>query len=101
MDGLDGMKQWRCKNGHVLGIVQRVKVSERWTTRLMLFRQAIDLEAARNFDDVEVIANIEGTTLDVRCSVCNAVRSWYIGEAALERLIERITKVRGNNEPPG
>jgi len=93
MDGLDGLKQWKCEHGHVLGVIRREAVSANGSTyhatRLMLFRQAIDLDAGAMLD-VDVIALIEGTTLDVRCSVqgCGATRTWWIGEAALERLME-------------
>lgn len=40
---------------------------------------------------VDVIALVEGTPLDVRCSVpgCGCARTWWTGENALERLIER------------
>ncbi len=62
-------------------------------TRLLLFRQAIDQEPGY-LQDVDVIAVIEGTTLDVRCSVpgCGASRTWWIGEAAMEKLMERTNK---------
>jgi hypothetical protein len=91
-DGLDGMKQWKCKNGHVLGVIQRVKTGNGHVTRLMLFRDAIDLKANGQAKEIDVIANIEGTTLDVRCSVarCGEVRSWFMGEDAMERLVEQM-----------
>jgi hypothetical protein len=98
MDGrLDGLKQWKCKNNHLLGIVDRVAVSgnvgKYHVARLILFRHAIDLDPTSSLvlDDVDVIGNIEGTVMDIRCSVpgCGEVRTWYLGEAALERLIEK------------
>lgn len=95
MDGLDGLRQWKCSGGHVLGVVRRVAVSANGSTtyhatRLMLFRDAIDLDAGAMLA-VDVIAIIEGTTLDVRCSVCGAMRSWWMGADALERLVARVT----------
>ncbi len=98
--GSDILKPWKCKNGHTLGVVQRVEASRQicgrpvryHTTRLLLYRQAVDL-AAESPQDVEVIACIEGTTLDVRCSCCGAVRSWYEGEAVLEAFLDALRKV--------
>lgn len=88
-----GVKEWKCPRGHTLGIVKRIKIqtetSSGHISRLMLFRQAIDREAV-DPENVDVIANVEGTALEIRCSVCGEVRPWYIGADALERLIEKI-----------
>lgn len=97
MDGkLDKLKQWTCANGHVLGVIRRDRdVTENgrefWVSRLMLFRQAVDLEAVRA-ENVDVMALIEGTTLDVKCSVpgCGCSRTWWAGDDAYERLMERV-----------
>lgn len=98
MDGklLDDARQWTCKNGHLLGIVERVPVSNNGAkyhvARLILFRQAIDLDpkSSVSLADVDVIGNIEGTVMDIRCSVpgCGEVRTWFMGAAALERFLE-------------
>lgn len=90
----DQPKQWRCPKGHVLGIVERVKRTNGsgksyHLSRLMLFRQAIDADCAA---EVDVMAVVEGTALDIRCSVCGAVRPWYIGQDALGGLLEKIGK---------
>jgi len=53
----------------------------------MLFRQAIDVDCAA---EVDVISVVEGTALDIRCSVCGAMRPWYMGEDALEGLMGGI-----------
>jgi hypothetical protein len=90
----ENIKRWKCPKGHVLGLVERVKVEGRATpnghvlhvSRLMLFRQAIDADADP-LEDVDVIAAVEGTALEIRCSVCGEVRPWYIGADAMERLI--------------
>ncbi len=94
MDGkIDKLKQWKCENGHVLGIVDRVQASNNGTkyhiSRLMLFRQAIDLDPVSSVTlaDVDVIANIEGTVMDIRCSCCSLIRTWWMGDAALERFL--------------
>jgi hypothetical protein len=93
-----GLKQWKCPNGHVLGVVERVKAGQEHVTRLMLFRQALDIgeKEGELMQDVDVIANIEGTILDVRCSVpgCGQIRSWFAGEDALARMVERVQAAR-------
>lgn len=101
MDGrLDGLKHWKCENGHVLGIVNRVQVSNNGTkyhvSQLMLFRQAIDLDPVSSvkLQDVDVIANIEGTVMDIRCSCCSSIRTWWMGAATLERFMESRERVK-------
>lgn len=81
-------RRWRCKNGHTLGVTRRARVDGHHVTRLELFRQAVgeDLEA------VDVMAVVEGTVLDVRCSVCGATRTWVVGSAALERLLDDVKR---------
>lgn len=93
MDGkMDELKQWKCENGHVLGVVERVRATSNgvkyYVSRLMLFRQAID-EESFVLKDVDVIANIEGTVMDIRCSCCSTVRTWWMGAASLERFLEK------------
>jgi len=99
---LDGLKQWKCKNNHLLGIVERVHVSSDRgkynVSRLILFRQAIDIDptSTASLADVDVIGNIEGTVMDIRCSIpgCGEVRTWWMGEAALDMfLASRMVKV--------
>jgi hypothetical protein len=89
-----GVKEWHCKNGHLLGLVKRVKIElpdgmALHVSRLLLFRQAVDREAV-NLEEIDVIAAVEGTALEIRCSVCGEVRPWYIGADAMERLLEKI-----------
>jgi hypothetical protein len=79
----------------VLGVVKRVPVSANgrkyYATRLILFREAVDPDTG-NLQEGDIIAEVEGTTLHVRCSVpgCKATRTWWIGDAGMERLLERV-----------
>lgn len=67
------MVAWRCRRGaHVMGQVQR---NGRGIPQLYLYRQAVDLDAAE-LAEVEVMAIVEGLVMDVRCSVCGAIRTW-------------------------
>ena len=86
MDGtLGNLKVWKCGKGHVLGLVRRDRNKtkeqrEFWVSRLMLFRQALD--ETEDVEQADVIALIEGTTLDVKCSVpgCGRARTWWTRE---------------------
>jgi hypothetical protein len=89
------VKEWKCKKGHVLGVVRRVQVSLSGRTyhvaKLFLYRHAIDMQA----DDpaeVDVIGPVEGSGGPFQCDVegCGQERKWEIGEDALERLLEKI-----------
>jgi len=99
-----GVKEWHCKNGHLLGLVKRVRIKlpdgmALHVSRLLLFRQAVDREAV-NLEEIDVIAAVEGTALEIRCSVCGEVRPWYIGADAMERLIEKIGGTPPLASPP-
>jgi hypothetical protein len=92
MNQVDGLKQWQCSKGHVLGVVERASFTTRsghsgHVSRLMLYRHAIDLDQ-QNPTEVEVIGALEGTMLHIRCDVpgCGEIRTWEIGADALERL---------------
>jgi hypothetical protein len=89
---MDGLKQWKCPKGHLLGVVERASFTTQaghcgHVSRLMLYRQAIPIDQAM---EVDVIAVVEGTALNVRCSICGEVRPWIIGEDAIERLIGKL-----------
>lgn len=89
--------KWLCqgKAGHVLGVSVRVKVEVKirgqkriyYIDRLMKLRNAIDPQAEEPAE-VEVDCEVEGTTYDIRCTVCGARRTWWMGEAALTRFLE-------------
>jgi hypothetical protein len=97
--------KWLCqqgKAGHVLGIKVRVRVEAEirgrkkvyYVDRLIKLRNAIDPQAEQPAE-VEVDCEIEGTTYDIRCTVCGARRTWWMGEAALDRFLEGRKKRGG------
>ena len=86
---MDELKQWKCKRGHVLGVVQRVKVDGFHVSRLMLFRHAIDLDENAAMADVDVIGTVEGIMEDIKCDVpgCNMKRTWHLGVDVVEKVV--------------
>lgn len=82
---MDGLKEWRCKNGHILGQVKR---NGRGIRQLLLYRHAVNLEADQP-EEVDVIGYLEGTMMNIQCDVagCGEVRTWEIGKDAIERVI--------------
>jgi hypothetical protein len=100
---MDELEQWKCKNGHMLGVVERVKVDNsqggpRYIRRLILFRHAIDLSQPSP-EEVDVIGLLEGSMLYIRCDVegCGKVRPWKMGADVLERILETL----GASPTPG
>jgi hypothetical protein len=90
---MEQMKPWQCEkeSGHVLGWVRRNGSGIR---QLMLLRQAVDLSEAAPAD-VDVIAIIEGgPVMEIRCSICERVRSWYPDQEQLDRLVNRVLASR-------
>lgn len=78
------MKEWKCQRGHVLGYVKWKGHSE---SQLHVLREAIDL-VAETPAEPDVVAIMEGyVSATVKCSCCNAIRTWAPGSEALEKLI--------------
>jgi hypothetical protein len=88
---MDEMKPWKCKNGHTLGVVVRNGSGVR---QLLLYRQAVNLTPqppsldGKGECEVDVMAIVEGHVMDVRCSICESLRTWVPGEEALKKLLE-------------
>lgn len=77
------LKQWQCKNNHVLGVI-------RWngndTPQLMLYRHAVDLLADKPAEVDLMIGPLVGN-MPVQCDICNDVKPWEISVDALAELI--------------
>jgi hypothetical protein len=91
LDGksLNGLKHWRDAKGHVLGVIEHVRVKVQvdgvnaryHTPRLLLFREAVDVEAEVPAQ-IDVAGTVEGRTLFSlawRCSVpgCGCIKEWF------------------------
>ena len=93
MDKLDGnaiyderFRHWKCDKDHLMGVVERVRETLRvngktlryFTTRLLLFRQAVDLGADVPAE-IDVAGFGDGRILSIvwRCSVCGGIREWH------------------------
>lgn len=106
MDKLDGtlignMKQWRCdKNkNHVLGVIERkeVKLEVRelklryFTSRLIIFRNAIDVNAEIP-TEIDVAGDLDGKILSMvwRCSVqgCGCLKEWHPDDVVVDYLVK-------------
>jgi len=94
---MDEMKPWKCRNGHTLGVVVRNNSGVR---QLLLYRKAVNLtprppsRSGKGVDEVDVMAIVEGHVMDVRCSICECLRTWVPGEEALRKLLERARAMR-------
>ena len=83
---MDGLKPWVCRKcSAVLGQVKR---NGRGVRHLMLYRHAVNLKA-ESPAEVEVIGYLEGTMTDIVCDVCGAVRTWAMGQEALEKAVRK------------
>lgn len=102
MDNLDGkslnedrFKQWRCEQGHVMGVTERVKVALRagtttikyFTTRLSIFQNSVDMEADVPAE-IEVSSVLDGRILSMvhRCSICHSIKEWHPEPRVVELL---------------
>jgi len=91
------LKQWQCKNGHILGMIQ---FNGNGSPQLMLYRHAIDMEAEKPAEVELMIGPLIGK-MPVLCDVpsCGEVKLWDISDQALAELIvslrpERLERVQ-------
>lgn len=69
------LKQWHCKNNHVLGVIVRNGSGK---PVLELYRHAVDLKAEQPAE-VDVIGVLSGGMKHIRCDVpdCGDVQVWH------------------------
>ena len=83
------LKEWKCKHGHILGVVRRQPVSNNgrtyYVTQLMSYRHAVDMASDHSVDVDLIIGPIEGSAGPFQCDVpgCGCKRPWIMGEAAM------------------
>jgi hypothetical protein len=75
------MKQWQCRNHHILGFI-------RWNgnglPQLMVLRKALDMQAD-HLDEVDLLGPLDGR-MPIRCSICDDVQVWTISVESLVAL---------------
>jgi len=101
-------KHWRCDRNkeHILGVIERVQVNvllddgstlKYYTTRLLIFRAAVDLRAEAPAK-IAVAGTLDGKMLSMtwECSVpgCECIKEWHPDEGALEWLKKRYASQR-------
>lgn len=106
LDGkrLDKMKQWKCANGHLMGVYEHAKADvtvekktlHYHTVKLIIFRQAINMES-EPLVDVDAAGTIYGRMLlgfSWKCSVpgCGCIREWSPDDEALDWLKKRFER---------
>jgi hypothetical protein len=86
MDGRTG-KLWMCRKdqGHVLGIILSTRMDDHFVDQLVLFRHAVLPEFVT--EEGTVMATVEGTMHNIECDLCHTKRTWWMGEAALDRFM--------------
>jgi len=103
MDGIlsDGRKgkMWLCRKntGHVLGLVVSCKRNGATLDSMVIFRHAVEVA---DVAAAVVLGSVDSMN-DIECDICNAKRTWHIGEAALDRFIEKRqmrSEVKNENE---
>jgi hypothetical protein len=67
--------------------------------KLILYRVAIDDQAAMPAQ-VDVMAVVEGYVAEIRCSICECMRTWVPGEEAMRHLLAQAKKMHVEIETP-
>jgi hypothetical protein len=88
MDGSKG-KLWFCrrKDGHALGLRVTISTAGGIEERLLLFDQAVTVEAGKaDLSAVRVKGKLSGTMHDIECEICGSTRTWWSYKPALNVL---------------
>jgi hypothetical protein len=80
------LKQWRCENSHLLGLVVR---NGSGVPQLMVYRHAIDAQAEQPAEVDVMIGPVTGL-LPVRCDICMDVAVWEPSVDAMLHLFDRL-----------
>lgn len=85
---MSDLVEWRCKAGHVLGLMKRDS-SKAW--RLLLYREALDMSAGATHPEVDLVGVVFGDAT-INCSVCDEKLTWIGDPEALRKRAERMGK---------
>ena len=90
------LRIWECKpgSGHVLG---QVRKSGKGIHQLLLYRHAVNFEDGKP-EEVDVMAVVEGTVMEIRCEICGQMRTWVTGEVAIKKLIDSYARLVGKKQ---
>jgi hypothetical protein len=86
IEDAERFKHWKCANGHIMGVTERVRVTLRvkdtqlkyYSVQLSLFRDAVDPLAEKRAEiDVTTVLNGRILSMVHRCSVCGDLREWH------------------------
>jgi hypothetical protein len=79
------LKQWRCKNKHILGFI-------RWNgdglPQLMVLRDALDMDVEHPHD-VDLLGPLDGR-MPIRCSICDDVKVWQLNAIGMVSLFMQL-----------
>lgn len=81
------LKPWRCKNKHILGVIQ---INGNEITRLMLYRHAVDDKAEKPAEVDLMIGPLVGS-MPVRCDICDDVKLWDISLESIAYLLSVLS----------
>jgi hypothetical protein len=79
------LKQWRCKNNHILGYIG---YNGSGLPQLRVLREALDMQAEHP-DEVDLLGPLDGR-MPIRCSICDDVRLWQINHLSLASLFIQL-----------
>lgn len=71
MTTIKQMKQWVCRNNHILGFI---RWDQNGVAQLMVLRMPLDMEA-ESPNDVDLLGPLDGR-MSIRCLICADVKIW-------------------------
>lgn len=83
---------FRCPQGHIVGIVDRMRHNgTRITVLKVLRRSADEKEMPLPVKAIDISAEIIGYAPAVVCGICGAERPWVPGEESMRALMDQAT----------
>lgn len=80
-------RMWKCPRGHVIGEVKYLTRDKGVRVRALM---QYDRSETKLPDELPALrAKLIGDAYDVRCTICGTVRDWYMGEDAINELLEK------------
>jgi hypothetical protein len=80
------VKQWRCKENHVLGVIIENGAG---VPQLLVYRHAVDAEAETPAEVDVMLGPVTGSML-VNCDICGDSKPWVISVPSLLYLVRNM-----------
>jgi len=89
---------WLCRNGHIMGEIKKISLRPDGgqVSALMLYENSLACEAIPPAELPPLRQKLIGNALEIKCTLCEQRRDWFIGEDAFEHLMATRAKMNAS-----